>query len=96
MIGNFIALIKACNSKNLLSLHMLLFGKYLRYQMLVFTDRGLDAAKEHQMIYEAALNRDADTATHYLKGTYPKRFDPYVRCHVKNDAAQILNQIVCL
>lgn len=62
-----LALIKACNSKNLLSLHMLLFGKYLRYQMLVFTDRGLDAAKEHQMIYEAALNRDADTATHYLK-----------------------------
>ena len=62
-----LALIKACNSKNLLSLHMLLFGKYLRYQMLVFTDRGLDAIHEHQMMYEAALNRDANKAAHYLK-----------------------------
>ena len=47
----------------MLSLHMLLYGKYLRYQMLVFTDRGLDAAKEHQMMYEAALNRDAGSFT---------------------------------
>lgn len=62
-----LALIKACNSKNLLSLHMLLFGKYLRYQMLVLTDRGIEAAKEHQMMYEAALNRDADTASRYLE-----------------------------
>ena len=46
---------------------MLLFGKYLRYQMLVLTDRGIEAAKEHQMMYEAALNRDADTASRYLE-----------------------------
>ena len=34
-----LALIRACNSSNLLALHATFFGKYLRYQMLVLTNR---------------------------------------------------------
>ncbi len=35
-----LAMIEACNSKNLLSLHATLYDKYLRYQMPVLTCRG--------------------------------------------------------
>ncbi len=40
-----LALIRACNSKNMLELHAVLFWKYLRYQMLVLTYRGDEAAR---------------------------------------------------
>ncbi|WP_224816087.1 GntR family transcriptional regulator [Hasllibacter sp. MH4015] len=67
------ALISACNSANLLALHVTLFDKYLRYQMLVLTHRGQEAAQEHRTMFEAALARDADRAvaaleTHVTKG----------------------------
>lgn len=52
------ALIQACNSLNLLSLHGTIFDKYLRYQMLVFTSRGQEAVEEHRTMFEAALARD--------------------------------------
>lgn len=61
------ALIKACNSENLLSLHSTLYDKYLRYQMLVLTYRGEEAALEHKTIFEAALARDPDTAVRVLE-----------------------------
>jgi DNA-binding GntR family transcriptional regulator len=56
------ALIQACNSLNLLSLHGTIFDKYLRYQMLVLTYRGADAVLEHKTMFDAALARDTTTA----------------------------------
>lgn len=62
-----LALIEACGSHNLLSLHAVLYDKYLRYQMLVLTNRGADAVEEHRQVFEAALARDVDTAAATLK-----------------------------
>ena len=61
-----LALIEACGSANMLSLHAILFDKYLRYQMLVLTDRGEAAAAEHKAMFEAALARDAHEAARIL------------------------------
>ncbi len=61
------AMIAACNSKNLLSLHSIIYDKYLRYQMLVLTYRGEEAVKEHKGMFDAALARDADTAKKLLE-----------------------------
>ena len=61
-----LALIESCGSANMLSLHSILFDKYLRYQMLVLTDRGEVAAAEHKAMFEAALARDADKAAEIL------------------------------
>lgn len=54
-----LALIQACNSSNLLSLHATLYDKYLRYQMLVLTNRGEEAVLEHKAIFVAAVDRDS-------------------------------------
>ncbi len=67
------AMIQACNSKTLLSLHSIIFDKYLRYQMQVLTFRGSSAATEHKNMLDAALARDTQRAreileTHVLKG----------------------------
>jgi DNA-binding GntR family transcriptional regulator len=56
------AMIHACNSQNLLELHGLIFDKYLRYQMLVLTNRGSKAIVEHKSMFEAALARDVPRA----------------------------------
>lgn len=61
------AMISACNSANLLSLHSVLFDKYLRYQMSVLTNRGAEAIKEHKSMFDAALKRDVDKAQTALK-----------------------------
>ncbi|MDE0208579.1 MAG: GntR family transcriptional regulator [Boseongicola sp.] len=61
------ALIQACGSQNLLSLHAVLYDKYLRYQMLVLTYRGVEAVDEHRDMFEAALDRDVDRAAQSLK-----------------------------
>ena len=61
------ALILACGSQNLLSLHAMLYDKYLRYQMLVLTYRGEEAVDEHRGMFEAALARDVDLAAAVLK-----------------------------
>ena len=68
-----LALISNCGSENLLTLHSILYDKYIRYQMAVITYRGKDAEEEHKKIFEAALNRDPATAsdileTHITKG----------------------------
>ena len=55
-----LALIEACGSKNLLSLHSVLYDKYLRYQMLVLTYRGEEAVVEHREMFDAALARDIE------------------------------------
>tara|TARA_B100000767_G_scaffold137905_1_gene130480 strand:+ start:50 stop:709 length:660 start_codon:yes stop_codon:yes gene_type:complete len=59
--------IEACNSQNLMSLHAIIFDKYLRYQMLVLTGRGEDAVLEHQQIFKAALSRNTIEATEVLE-----------------------------
>ena len=61
------ALVKSCNSDNLLSLHSTLYDKYLRYQMLVLTYRGEEAALEHKTIFDSALARDPDKAAQVLE-----------------------------
>ena len=62
-----LALVRACNSSNLLALHATLFGKYLRYQMLVLTYRGEVACNEHKALFEAALARNSAAATEVLR-----------------------------
>ncbi|KEO55427.1 GntR family transcriptional regulator [Thioclava pacifica] len=55
-------LISACGSRELLSVHAMVFDKYLRYQMLFLTFRGGIAQAEHQALREAALDRDVASA----------------------------------
>lgn len=62
-----LAMIEACNSKNLLSLHAILYDKYLRYQNLVLTYRGEEAVQEHKEMFNAALARDALKAKDLLE-----------------------------
>lgn len=62
-----LALIRACNSQNLLSLHSTIYDKYLRYQLLVLTFRGEAASAEHKGMLDAALSRDTATATKLLE-----------------------------
>ena len=61
-----LALIEACGSRNLISLHSVLYDKYLRYQMLMLTHRGQEAADEHKKMLEAALDRNVEKATKTL------------------------------
>ncbi len=60
------ALISACGSKLLIETHSVIFDKYLRYQMVALSYRGDVAAREHQALLDAALNRDAKTAKKIL------------------------------
>jgi len=62
-----LAMIQACNSRTLLSLHSTIYDKYLRYQNLVLTYRGQAAIEEHRAMFEAALARDAKRAQDILK-----------------------------
>jgi DNA-binding GntR family transcriptional regulator len=61
------ALISACGSKVLMDTHAAIFDKYLRYQMIALSFRGDIAAKEHQVMLDAALARDAVTAKKVLE-----------------------------
>ncbi len=60
------ALISACGSKMLVETHAAVFDKYLRYQMLALSYRGDVAAREHALLLECAMRRDAATATKVL------------------------------
>ncbi|GAA0780425.1 GntR family transcriptional regulator [Roseibium denhamense] len=62
-----LAMIEACSNKNLLSLHSIMYDRYLRYQMLVLTYRGEDAVREQKEMFEVALARDTKTATKSLE-----------------------------
>jgi DNA-binding GntR family transcriptional regulator len=61
------ALISACGSDTLLEAHAPAFDKYLRYLMIAGIYRGEIAAREHQMLLDCALRRDAATAAGVLK-----------------------------
>ena len=69
------ALIEACGSRNLLSLHAVLYDKYLRYQMLVLTYRGEEAVEEHREMFEQALARDKEASAATLKRHIEKGLD---------------------
>ena len=56
------ALISACGSRVLMETHGAVFDKYLRYQMLAMSNRGEIAIREHKMLLDCALERDAATA----------------------------------
>ena len=62
-----LAMIAACGSQNLLSLHAVLYDKYLRYQMLVLTYRGEEAVEEHRQMFEEALARDIEASASTLQ-----------------------------
>lgn len=61
------SMIQACNSQNLLTLHGVIFDKYLRYQMAVLTNRGQEAIDEHKEMFEATLARDIPRAKRQLE-----------------------------
>jgi DNA-binding GntR family transcriptional regulator len=60
------ALISACGSKMLIDNHVAVFDKYLRYQMIALSYRGDIAAREHSLLLECALERDARRACEVL------------------------------
>jgi DNA-binding GntR family transcriptional regulator len=60
------ALISACGSRLLIETHAAVFEKYLRYQMIALSFRGGIAEKEHKMLLDCALKRDAKTACEVL------------------------------
>lgn len=62
-----LAMIQACNSRNLLDIHATIYDKYLRYQMLVLTYRGQEAVDEHKAMFDAALARDGMLAQELLE-----------------------------
>jgi DNA-binding GntR family transcriptional regulator len=60
------ALISACGSHALMEAHAGVFDQYLRYQMLAMSYRGDIAIREHRMLLDCALKRDAATACRVL------------------------------
>ena len=60
------ALISACGSKMLVEIHAAVFDKYLRHQMLALSYRGDIAAREHALLLECAMSRDAARARDVL------------------------------
>lgn len=61
------ALISACGSRMLIETHAAVFDKYLRYQMIALSYRGDVAAREHALLTECALRRDAEQACEVLR-----------------------------
>jgi DNA-binding GntR family transcriptional regulator len=61
------ALISACGSQVLMDTHAAVFDKYLRYQMIALSFRGEIAAREHKILLDCALTRDAATAKSTLE-----------------------------
>ena len=62
-----LAMIAACEIKNLISLHTIIYQKYLRYQMRVLTYRAEEAVDEHREMFEAAIRRDTKKAMSTLE-----------------------------
>jgi DNA-binding GntR family transcriptional regulator len=59
-------LIEACGSETLLDLYGGVFDQHLRYQMVAVVFRGEIAAREHRILLECALSRDAGQACRVL------------------------------
>jgi DNA-binding GntR family transcriptional regulator len=60
------ALISACGSRMLVDTHAAVFDKYLRYQMIALSYRGDIAAREHALLLDCAMSRDAAKAREVL------------------------------
>jgi DNA-binding GntR family transcriptional regulator len=60
------ALISACGSRVLMETHGGVFDKYLRYQMLTLKNRGEISVREHRMMLDCALKRDAESCCKVL------------------------------
>lgn len=61
------ALIAACGSSALLAAHARIFDQYLRYQIIAVIFRGKEAADEHRLLLQHAMNRDHEAAAKVLK-----------------------------
>lgn len=61
------ALIFGCGSRTLMQTHGAVFDKYLRYQLMALSFRGDVAAKEHRLLLDCALRRDAAKAGEVLE-----------------------------
>jgi DNA-binding GntR family transcriptional regulator len=60
------ALISACGSRLLIETHAAVFDQYLRYQMIALGFRSEISAREHRVLLECALQRDAVKARQTL------------------------------
>lgn len=56
------ALISSCGSRALMEAHAAVFDKYFRYLMLALSYRGEVVPRQHRLLLECALKRDADRA----------------------------------
>jgi len=61
------ALISACGSPALMTMHTTVFDRFVRYHMLAESFRGRPVADDHQALLKAALTRDANTARRLLE-----------------------------
>jgi DNA-binding GntR family transcriptional regulator len=61
------ALISGSGSKMLVDTHAAVFDQYLRYQMIALSYRGDIAAREHALLVECAIERDAARAADVLR-----------------------------
>ena len=82
------ALISACGSDVLLNTHADIYDRYLRYQMIGVVFRGEIAAREHQLLQECALARDAKRAQDIMVS----HIQGCVEHALKEDAAGIFNK----
>ena len=82
------ALISACGSDVLLHTHAAIYDRYLRYQMIGVVFRGEIAAREHQLLLECALARDAKRAQDIMVS----HIQGCVEHALKEDAAGIFNK----
>jgi DNA-binding GntR family transcriptional regulator len=60
------ALVSACDSQALMTLHSGLYDRYLRYLMVLVVFRGKIAADEHKELLDCALRRDVTNAQRIL------------------------------
>lgn len=56
------ALISACGSRSLLTMHATIFDRFLRYHMLAASFRGSGVVSDHRALLELALARDTQAA----------------------------------
>ena len=81
------ALISACGSAALLSLHATIFDRFLRYHMLASSFRGAGVVGDHQALFELALARDASGAVDMLAGHVGKGVEHVLSTGVLKRAA---------
>ena len=59
------ALVRACNSRHMIAVFQNVYEKYIGYQLVLRNYRWAKALEEHQLIFEAALARDAEVQPIY-------------------------------